>query len=485
MDTTTNPIALLADTTLAAMTTLSFGEPHVHVLPGQNNLTITAHRAGHIAFVDGVNLHGSRILLPAQLPPRSSHVAIVNSAYVVEVSETRTVLERELCKEIRDTILANGKVIIPVFGVGAFFHDLVALLQDYWSAMQFQHIPIYVTSESLLGKAFLPLFVDSYTPSFVNRSVHVPVKKIPDMKVLEPKRPMVIFTTGASISSGDTHQVLRACGHQPDNLLVLSEFRTRDLTKSFVDSIVCRLHTFPCGDEVDCREVVELARQIRPSTCLLLRGADASDPFLLEALRPFHLPVTSLKDDDVWTGSIPRDLNVRLRGNLAFQRGVVSTLLLAEPRKTLYFNNEQSGVRRLKKKKHSLAFGHTWKYPKSNFSTKSHKASTHKSTPFRLSMLLSNEASEDDDSDHAETDVEANVVYVVDAIVSTLHQWLGLDDHKLERQPTWLRVATVEVTVTTDWSITMNWSYEDEELASRIFGLCQRVVEAQYCDAHR
>ncbi|RHY50227.1 hypothetical protein DYB38_009439 [Aphanomyces astaci] len=519
----TNPAAILNDSSLASMTSLAFGQPHVHpaALAGQSNMTVTAHRAGHVvggclysievdgiqvSFVDGVNLHGSRILRRAELPCRPPHVAIINSAYVVEVSETRTVLERELCKEVRDTLATNGKVIIPVYGVGAFFHDLLALLQDYWVSMHLQHVPIYATSDSLVHAAssFLPLCADSYTAAFVGRSPSVPILKLPDLKLLvEPtSRPMVIFTAGASIGgSGDTHRVLRAIGHHPDNLLVLSEFRTpgtinhaflnnvacADLPKSFVDSIACRLHTFPCGDEVDAREVVELARQCRPSSSLVLRGADASDPFLLEALRPLHLPVTALQVDDVWTQLVPRDLNVRLRVNLAFQGGVVPTLMLAETRKTLYFNNELSGMRRLKKKKHTLAFGHTWKYPKGGSGgascSKAHKRPG-KRTPFGLSMLLSNEASESDD-ELAADDVDANVVGVLDAVVSALHQWLGWAPDQIERQPTWLRVASVEVSVTPDWSITMNWSFEDEELASRVFGLCQRVVEAQYRDAHQ
>ncbi|KAF0688383.1 Aste57867_20003 [Aphanomyces stellatus] len=520
-------VSFLNDTALSTVITVACGQPHVHVVGGgvaaaqasPNKLTVTAHRAGHVAggcffaiemdgihitFVDGFNLNGSRILLPTEVPTRPPHLAILNSAYVVEVSETRTVLEREFCKEIHDTVVSKGKVIIPVFGVGCFFHDMLALLQDYWVRMRFAHVPMYVTSESLLGMS--PLLADSFYPSFHDeRTTTIPLTKLPDLKLLqEPQRPMVVFTAGASISTGDTAHVLQACGGQPDNLLVLSEFRTRgtvnhaflnniacsELSKSFVDSILCRLHTFPCGDEVDAREVVELARQCRPTDALLLRGGDAADPFLLDALAavvPPLSPITALKDDDVWTAAIPRELTVRLRANLATQGGVIPFLVLAEPRKTLYFNNESSGVRRLKKKRHALAFGHTWKCPKGppRNQPKEHKR-RHKSAGFGLSMLLSNEASSGDDDDEA-AEADANVADVLDTITAALHQWLGIEAATssvvVERHGQWLRVASVEVSVSPDWSLTMNWAFDDEELASRISGLAQRVVEAQYREA--
>ncbi|CAK4886444.1 unnamed protein product [Aphanomyces euteiches] len=519
-----NP-SFLNDATLATVAALGFSQPHsISVHNGNSKLTVTAYRSGHavggclysielhdihITFADGFNINGSRILLPADLPQRPPHVTILNSSYVVEVSETRTVLEREVCKEIHDTLVAKGKVIIPVFGAGCFFHDMVALLQDYWACMRFD-VPMYVTSDVLLAPA--PLLSDSYTSAFLSRSPSSVLTKLPDWKLLqEPNQPMVIFSAGASVSAADTAQVLLACGNQHENLLVLSEFRTKgtvnyaflnniscpELTKSFLDAIVCRLHTFPCGDEVDAREVVELARQSRPTECLLLRGADANDPFLLEALAP-HLPssttIASLQnEDDLWTSSIPRDLTVRLRANLAFQGGVLPLLVLAESRKTLFMNNESSGLRRLKKKKHSLAFGHTWKYTKGGAGPsqpKQHKR-RQKASGFGLSMLLSNEQSDgDDDADQEASEAQANVSYVLDAVAAALHQWLGFDPAStpgetiaIDRQAQWLHVASVQVSVSPDWSLTMNWSYEDEELASRIYGLTQRVIEQQYREA--
>ncbi|OQR92403.1 integrator complex subunit [Achlya hypogyna] len=505
-------VSFLSDSAQALVTSLSFGQPCTHTDPRGARITITAHRAGHVAggclftieldgmqvtFVDGFNLHGSRVLLPASLPPRPSHIALLRGDYAVTVSETHTVIEREFCKVVHDVVKLRGKVVIPVFGVGCFVHDILAMLQDYWARMDLGHIPFYATSDALVASPIQPALVaDSYTPAFAMRP-RCPVAKLPSAAVLaEADTPMVIFSDGATLTTGDTASVLQTVGADANNLLVLSEYCTKgtinhaflhgqvgsELSKAFNASIVCRVHVLPSGDEVDARDVVEMARQLAPLHHLVLLGLDDGHVACLnEAILDHGRPAafSALGDDDLVL-SYPREIAVRLRSNIAFSRGPTASLLLAEPRKKMAVFGEAS-VRRLKKKKHTVVFGHSWKYPKASMlqrqRPKEHKKRS-SGAGFGLSILLSNNEPDDDDSE--EEEAAANVGNALTGIEKALQQWMGVCKYPIERRPMYVEVGSVQVDVSPDWTINMRWSYDDEELASRIFGLAQGVVSQQY-----
>ncbi|KDO24379.1 hypothetical protein SPRG_10457 [Saprolegnia parasitica CBS 223.65] len=509
--------SFLNDSAIASISSLAFDQPCVYTDPRGTLLTITAHRAGHVAggclytievdgtqvaFVDGFNLHGSRVLLPASLPPRPPHIALIRGNYSVTVSETRTVIEREFCKVIHDVINLRGKVVIPVFGVGCFFHDILSMLTDYWVRMELTHVPIYVTSDTLLHQQATPfyhaLLLDSYTNAF-NHRTRLPVYKLPSLQTLEePNTPMVVFSEGASLTSGDTASALQAIGQHVNNLLVLSEFCTKgtinraflnnevcaELSKSFHASITCRVHELPSGEEGDARDVAELTRQLRPRHHVVLAGVDDGHVACFHEAIPSDgrlAPFSVLGDDDLVL-SVPRDIGVRVRSNVAFNRGPMTTLLVAEPRKKMAVYGESS-LRRLKKKRHALEYDHSWKYPKSSAISKRPKEVKKRSggASFMLQDLLVNDAP---DSDDPEEEMQANVSDVHDGIYRALHQWMGVGKYPIERRPMSVEVGSVQVDVSTDWSINMRWSFDDEELASRVFGLAQRVVQQQYGEAH-
>ncbi|OQS02285.1 eukaryotic initiation factor 4E [Thraustotheca clavata] len=502
-------VAFLSDSVQATVISLACGQPNAFTDPVRNTkMTITAHRAGHVAggclytieidetratFVDGFRLNGSRMLLPASIPTKAPHIAVLRGDYTVTVSETRTVIEREFCKVIHDVLNLRGKVVIPVFGVGCFFHDIQSLLQDYWQRMKLTHIPIYVTSDALVNPQNLPfhqaLLADYYKEPFFQR-LKLPLQKLPKVKLLqEPNQPMIIFSDGASITSGDTASVLQACGQDPNNLLVLSEFCTKgtvnhaflnnivcpDLSKSFHASMVCRVHVLPSGEEVDARDVADMARQIAPIHHLVLNNLDEGHiACLSESITEHHrvAPFSALNEDDLVL-NYPRDISVRLRSNIAFTRGPTPSLLVAEPRKKIVIYGENS-VRRLKKKKHTIILKHTWKYPKLSTLQRPNKGQKKRSreTGFGLSILLSNEADDDNGYDDG-TEEEANVNDALDGIYRSLLQWLGECKYSIDIKDSFVQVGSIQVDVSTDWSINMRWSYDDDELASRVFGLAQ------------
>lgn len=119
--------------------------------------------AGHVlgAAMISVEIAGVRVLytgdysceedrhLMCAVPPVDAppDVLIVESTYGVQRHETREVREARFTSAVEQTVLRNGRCLIPVFALGRA-QELLLILEEYWeSHPELQEIPIYYASK--------------------------------------------------------------------------------------------------------------------------------------------------------------------------------------------------------------------------------------------------------------------------------------------------------------------------------------------------
>jgi Cft2 family RNA processing exonuclease len=486
------------------------------------HLKVTAYHSGHVAggcafyleigastvlFANDFNLTGGRVLLPAQIPRLEPTALITRSSFAVTVSETQSAMERELVKVILECISSNGKVVIPVYRLG-YFQELVTILLEHWQQMKdatgkAARCPIYLSDPAMeYPSRFLPVLSRTCTHAVQSllreKSPHAADLQVFDWKRLQQPGPFILFTGPANISQGDSLRAIKAVASDPKNLIVISEYCTpgtvnyllyadperKRVSKRLGVNVECGVHYQPCGDEVDTKSIVQLVSRVAPRQVIL----DYMVPDDLEFVKA-HVQNQLKIDPAVDTGVVvkgvsstgrtsiepARDIPLRIHKAMFNNPSDVHGMLIAEPKRKLMLVSSGNGARRLKKKKHSLFFSHTWKKPFEPSPRVKKKSSRPASA---LSFLLSAAVESADEDDESEQQPQADADQLLTALESVLTKWIrNLAIEKLDR---WLKLRTVGVSVSADWEVHMEWSYDDEALAGRVLGIAKQVVNAEY-----
>eukprot|EP00644_Phytophthora_capsici_P002288 jgi/Phyca11/568110/estExt2_Genewise1.C_PHYCAscaffold_270349 len=484
------------------------------------HLKVTAYHAGDVAggcafyveigsatvlFANDFNLTGGRVLLPAQIPRLEPSALITRGSFAVTVSETQSAMERELVKVILDCISSNGKVVIPVYRLG-YFHELVTILLDHWQQLKDAagkdiKCPIFL-SEMEYPSRFLPLLSRTCTPAVQSllreRNPQAADLQAFDWKKLSQPGPFVLFTGPANISQGDSLRAIKAIASDPKNLIVLSEYCTpgtvnyllyadperKRVSKRLGVNIECGVHYQPCGDEVDTKSIVQLVSRVAPRQVIL----DYTIPDDLEFVKTHvqnQLKMDPAADTSVVVKGInpagrtpmepSRDIPLRIHKAMFNNPSDVQGMLIAEPKRKLMLVSSGNGARRLKKKKHSLFFSYSWKKPFEPSPRVKKKSSRPASA---LSFLLSAAVESADEEEESEQQPEANVDQLLKALELSLTKWIR--SLPIERIDRWVKLRTVGVSVSADWEVHMEWSYDDEALAGRVLGIAKQVVHTEY-----
>ncbi|DBA01287.1 TPA: hypothetical protein N0F65_001792, partial [Lagenidium giganteum] len=483
------------------------------------HVKVTAYHSGHVAggcsyliefgatsvlFVNGFNLSGGRVLLPAEIPRCQPCAMITSSSFAVSVSETRTSMERDLMRALHECLSADGKVVIPVFHLG-FFQELMTIVLQYLKQMQFS-CPVYVADNDMeYPNRFHTLLKRTYTPGFraldpakINavKSNH----RVFDWKQLQEPGAFILFTSPANISQGDSFRAIKALASDPKNLIVLSEYCTpgtvnytlyadpqrKEINKRLGVTVSCGVHYFPCGDEVDAKSIVELARLVSPRQVFLDYVVPEDMQFvkahIIQQLKTAPdmdgLEVNELTQEAPTTIQAARDIPVRIHKSMFNNPSDVSGLLITEGKRKLMLVTASNGARRLKKKKHSLQFSCMWKRPPESMPRTKKRAARAPSSA--LSFLLS-AAAESADEEETEEQPTADVNALITAVGKCIEKWIL--DVRVEWNERFVKVRSVGVSVTPEWEVQLEWMYEDEELAGRVLGLAKQVINAEYVKA--
>ncbi|GLD91605.1 hypothetical protein PINS_up000138 [Pythium insidiosum] len=496
-------------------------------------MKVTAFHAGHVAggcvfyieigpttvlYVNDFNLGGGRVFLPAQIPRLSPSAMLTRSAFAVTVSETRTSMERELMKVVHECIMAEGKVVVPIHRVG-FVQEILAILTDYWGKMKMSS-PIYITDDLMEAPGpFLPLLRRTFSPAHVDhlrggplsasgKRANRPELRRFDWKMLEQRRPFVLFTSPANIAQGDSLRAIRALANDAKNLIVLSEYCQpgtinyslyadpvrQEASKRLGVTVACGVHYFPCHDEVDTKSIMDLVRHVAPQQVLLDHTVSEDIALVKAHLEAQQHQIHSLERGDYSPSRVDttlvvrevvhsgvtiidraRDIPLRIHKSMFNNPNDVQGLLIAEPKRKLMLVSTGNGTRRLKKKRHTLSFQCTWKKPAEPSRRVKKRAA---SRPSALSFLLSGPA-ESADEEEPESIPEPDLAIVDANLEESLKTWIR--DVEIEKRgQRWLKLRSVCVHVSADWSAHLEWNYDDEELAGRVLGIAKQVIHAEY-----
>jgi integrator complex subunit 11 len=130
---------------LARATTIELDSP-LH-LPG--DITLTAHYAGHVLgacmfhcrigatdllYTGDYNMSADRHLGAAKVPRLRPDLMITESTFGTTVRDSRRAREREFLDAVHSTVLAGGKVLVPVNAVGSA-QELSLLIDGFWERM--------------------------------------------------------------------------------------------------------------------------------------------------------------------------------------------------------------------------------------------------------------------------------------------------------------------------------------------------------------
>ncbi|KAE9042146.1 hypothetical protein PR003_g3015 [Phytophthora rubi] len=486
------------------------------------SLKVTAYHSGHVAggcafyleigvstvlFANDFNLTGGRVLLPAQIPRLEPNVLITRSSFAVTVSETQSAMERELVKVILECISSNGKVVIPVYRLG-YFHELITILLEHWQQIKdatgkSAGCPIFLSDAAMeYPSRFLPVLSRTCTPavqSLVRERRPSPTDlQVFDWKRLQQPGPFVLFTGPANISQGDSLRAIKAVASDPKNLIVLSEYCTpgtvnyllyadperKRVSKRLGVNVECGVHYQPCGDEVDTKSIVQLVSRVAPRQVILDYMVPDDLAFVKKHVQN-QLKIDPIVGSDVVVKGIDPsgrtsiepacDIPLRIHKAMFNNPSDVQGMLIAEPKRKLMLVSSGNGARRLKKKKHSLFFSYSWKKPLEPSPRVKKKSSRPASA---LSFLLSAAVESADEEEESEQQPQADVDQLLKALEVSLTKWIRhLTIEKIDR---WLKLRSVGVSVSADWEVHMEWSYDDEALAGRVLGIAKQVVQAEY-----
>uniref|UniRef100_H3GJ78 Beta-Casp domain-containing protein n=1 Tax=Phytophthora ramorum TaxID=164328 RepID=H3GJ78_PHYRM len=402
------------------------------------NLKVTAYHSGHVAggcafyleigtttvlFANDFNLTGGRVLLPAQIPRLEPSALITRSSFAVTVSETQSAMERELVKVILECISSNGKVVIPVYRLG-YFHELITILLEHWQQMKdatgkSAQCPIYLSDSAMeYPSRFLPLLSRTCTHA-VQNLLRERSPNAADLQVFDWKR---LQQPGPFVLFTGPANI-----SQGDSLRAIKAVAS-DPKNLIVLSEYCTpgtvnylLYADP-EHEVDTKSIVQLVSRVAPRQVIL-------------------------------DYTVPDDL--------AFVQTHVQNQMKMDP--TVDTSVTVKGVN---------PTGRTPIEPARDIPLRIHKAMFNNPSDVQAAV-----ESADEDNDNEEQ-LQANVGELLKALEASLIKWIRhLAIEKIDR---WLKLRTVGVSVSTEWEVHMEWSYDDEALAGRVLGIAKQVIHAEY-----
>ena len=198
---------------------------HLHIGNGLHNLLYT----GDLKF-------GKTILLDPAVTqfPRLESV-IMESTYGGRTNVLPPQKEQDeyLRKLIKDTVERNGKVLMPVLGVGRA-QDMIVLIENMVRTGELKEIPVYID-----GMVWDVTAIHTAYPEFLNSAIRKLIfhkdqnpflnpifKRIGSpkerMKVLEEHGPCVILATSGMLVGGPSVEYLRYLADNPKNTLIFT-----------------------------------------------------------------------------------------------------------------------------------------------------------------------------------------------------------------------------------------------------------------------
>jgi KH/beta-lactamase-domain protein len=213
------------------------------------DVRLTLYNAGHILGSSMVHLHikeglynlaytgdfkyeKSRLFDPANTHFPRLETLIMESTYggAKDMQQPRRQAEDEIIKQINDTILRGGKVLIPVFAVGRA-QELLVVIEEYANQGVLEETPVFLD-----GMIWEATGIHTTYPGYLNRSLQNQifhqgrnpflsemfrkVKGSAERQDIIDGGPCVILATSGMLSGGPVMEYLKAFSDDAKNTLI-------------------------------------------------------------------------------------------------------------------------------------------------------------------------------------------------------------------------------------------------------------------------
>jgi len=212
-------------------------------------IKLTLHNAGHIlgsaiahchigdglyniAYTGDIKFEASRLLEPAVCQFPRLEALIIESTYggYDDVLPERDKTEKDFLKAVSETVDRNGKVIIPVFGIGRA-QELMLVLEEGYNQNIF-NAPVYLDGMIWEATAIHTAYPEYLSKNIRNRIFHEGdnpflsevFKKVKNannrQKIIDSDEPCVILTTSGMLSGGPSVEYFKALAEDEKNSII-------------------------------------------------------------------------------------------------------------------------------------------------------------------------------------------------------------------------------------------------------------------------
>ena len=415
----------------------------------------------------------------------SPDVLLVTASCSLDVSETRTVFERDLLRRVYNCVNDGGQVLIPIYH-STFFHYLLALVVDYCKRLRLT-IPIYCTTLAELPQVFASVKQNHDASR---------VKAFDEAILNEPTvSPFIVFSCPGIISEKKNAKLFKYVTTKPGNLLVLSEYciektlnydilygtsRNRLSRLLEKEQLKCNVHQVPCGDQTDARSIAVLAKNLRPKHLMVTGTEDKGRMELIQQLvqEKIGIPCHFLLH---FGGTVSAYLNLPIPISMSFdmiaQMNEMKTsdeiseihgVLLCAPDRPLLLLTGNQCKQLVDLPQHEIFIELTGQNQRK-------KRRTSGALSFVLSGGGASAPVQDPNDETTDVPIEPAVITeTFERLVSELKRWLTTET--IHVQDGKIRVRTVQLSITDDLNLWTSYSTRDQELATRLLGICNRVL---------
>jgi predicted metal-dependent RNase len=202
---------------------------HLHIGDGKHNFVYTG---------DFKN-EKSRLLEPSVTRFPRIESMVMESTYGghEDVTPTRNTAEKELVKNIYDTLNRGGKVLIPVFAVGRA-QEIMIVLEEYINHGILKDVPVYIDGmiwEATAIHTAHPEFLSNELRNLIFHDGRNPFtsevfKKVTNneqrRKIIDSKEPCIILSTSGMLTGGNSVEYFKMLCEDEANSIIFVGYQS-------------------------------------------------------------------------------------------------------------------------------------------------------------------------------------------------------------------------------------------------------------------
>ncbi|KAJ3038371.1 Integrator complex subunit 11 [Rhizophlyctis rosea] len=251
-----------------------------------------------VVYTGDYNMTPDRHLGAAWIDKCRPTLLITETTYASTIRDSKRARERDFLSKIHSTVLAGGKVLIPVFALGRA-QELCILIESYWERLDLD-IPIYFSAglterANEYYKLFLNWTNEKIRKTFVERNMFEFAKIRPfEPRFADNPGPCVLFASPGMLHAGTSLEVFKKWCTSPLNTVILPGYcvagtvgakilageKIIDVDRFTKLTVNCSVENLSFSAHADAKGIMQLIRMCEPENVMLVHGERGKMEFL-------------------------------------------------------------------------------------------------------------------------------------------------------------------------------------------------------------